>query len=106
MSEANTRFPGEKLRKLIHRKVALAIQVSKTAGAEVRAPGLLRQSVSAAWRMHPPSVKPKTTRPNTNPGARSQDMTKLKPPSNRSYHKDLIKSLHNPQRGFRIAKVG
>lgn len=102
----NNGFPGEVLRALVYRKVASAIHREKVAGVEVRAPGLLRQSASAAWRMHPPSAKPKTTKPNTNPSARGQEVTKLKPPSNRSYHKDLIESLHNPQRGFRITTMG
>jgi hypothetical protein len=51
-------------------------------------------------------MKPKTTRPSTNPSFHAKATPKLKPPSNAAYHKDLLESLHNPQRGFRISKVG
>lgn len=86
-------------------KVAIAAGV-RLPVHQVKAPGLLRVGASSAWRMHPPSVKPKTTRPNTNPSARGKEVPTLKPPSNSKYHKDLIESLHNPQRGFRITKAG
>lgn len=76
------------------------------AGAEVKAPGLLRVGASAAWRMRPPAAKPKSIKPTTGTTPRAKETTKLKPPSTAAYQKDLIKSLHNPQRGFRIAKVG
>lgn len=76
------------------------------AGREVTAPGVLRVGASAAWRMQPPAAQPKTTAPNSNPAARSKETPKLRPPSNRAFHKDLMESLHNPQRGFRITKPG
>ena len=78
----------------------------KLSAAEVRAPGLLRVGPSSAWRMQPSTTKPKTTKPNTNPSARGKETAKMKPPSNKSFHKDMLESLHNPQRGFRIAKIG
>lgn len=77
---------------------------ASTVGAEVKAPGILREGASAAWRMSPPSTKPKTTKPSTNPSVRAKESATLKPPSSRSYYKDMIESLHNPQRGFRITK--
>lgn len=72
-------------------------------GREVTAPGALRVGASSAWRMQPPAAQPKTTRPNSNLAARGKETPKLRPPTNRAFHKDLLQSLHNPQRGFRVA---
>jgi hypothetical protein len=76
-------------------------------GTEVKAPGILRNSASSAWHIGgqtPP--KPKSIKPNSRLDATARGRTQSKPPSNREYHKDLLKSLYNPQRGFRIATVG
>lgn len=76
-----------------------------TPGKEIKAPGILRNSASAAWHIGgrtPP--KPKST--STSPPSGSHQVAstaKAKPPSNRAYHKDLLRSLYDPQRGFRIA---
>jgi len=85
---------------------AAAEKTAATAGKEVQSPGLLRASASAAWHTGMSAPKPKTTRPNTNPSARAKETAKAKPPSKSAYFSDTIKSLNNPQRGYRGAKVG
>lgn len=76
---------------------------AKTAGAEARASGALRTSASAAWRVGANPPKPKSSRPSSRPGAGASDRTPAKPPSKTSFYKDLISTLYNPQRGFRLA---
>jgi hypothetical protein len=92
---------------LVAKKVVEAIRGignEKKAAAQVRASGLLQKSMGESWRMHPSAAGSKTTRPTTASSPRAQATTKLRPRSNVTYHKDTIKSFHNPQRGFRIAK--
>lgn len=80
---------------------------SARAGAEVKAPGVLRTSAASAWKIGGPTPpKPKSIKPNTNPDALARTREPAKPPSNRAYYKDLLKSLYNPQRGFRISVAG
>jgi len=81
-------------------------QAAPTAGKEVQSPGILRASASSAWHTGLSAPKPKTTKPNTNPSARAKDTPTAKPPSKTAYYTDTIKSLNNPQRGFRGAKPG
>lgn len=77
-----------------------------TAGKEVQSPGLLRAPASSAWHMGVSPPKPKSIKPNSNPSARAKETTKAKPPSKQAYFSDVIKTLNNPQRGFRLAKIG
>lgn len=77
-----------------------------TVGKEVQSPGILRASASSAWHTGLSAPKPKTTKPNTNPEGRAKETVKAKPPSKTSYFTDTIKSLYNPQRGYRGAKPG
>jgi len=82
-------------------------QAAAMPGNEVKAPGLLRSIAAAAWHIGgrtPP--KPKSIKPNSRLSATARGRSQAKPPSNRMYHKDLLESLYNPQRGFRIATVG
>lgn len=74
--------------------------------SSVRTPNILRVGASSAWRMQPSSAKPKTTSPTSSLTSGGKEVQKLKPPSNRAYHKDTMESLHNPSRGFRITKGG
>ena len=73
-------------------------------GKEVQSPGILRASADAAWHTGLSAPKPKTTKPNTNPEGRAKETVKAKPPSKTAYFSDTIKSLYNPQRGYRGAK--
>jgi hypothetical protein len=82
-------------------------QAAARAGAEVKAPGALRRSATAAWHIGgrtPP--KPKTIKPDSRLDATARGRSQANPPSNRAYYKDLLESLYNPQRGFRLATVG
>jgi hypothetical protein len=82
-------------------------QGAARAGAEVKAPGILRTSAASAWNIGGPTPpKPKSIKPNARIGDPARTRAPAKPPSNRAYHKDLLASLYNPQRGFRISKVG
>lgn len=99
---------------LIAQKVVKALrskQEEKTAaakpGTEVRAPGILRATAASAWKVGGPTPpKPKTIKPNEHLGSSAKTREPAKPPSNRQYYKDLLQSLYNPQRGFRIATQG
>lgn len=79
-------------------------QASATAGKEVQSPGILRSSASSAWRMGVSVPRPKTTAPGTGAEGKAHGTPAAKPPSKTSYFSDVIKSLNNPQRGFRQAK--
>lgn len=97
---------AKRLVKALHERGSEKEAAAK-AGTEVKAPGLLRNGASAAWHIGgrtPP--KPKSIKPNSRLDATARGRSQSKPPSNREYHKDLLKSLYNPQRGFRIAKIG
>lgn len=76
------------------------------AGAEVKAPGALRTPASAAWRMGASPPKPKTIGPAHELGTLGKGRAPAKPPSNTSFYKDILESLYNPQRGYRLAKAG
>jgi hypothetical protein len=73
-------------------------------GKEVQSPGILRASASSAWRTGGSPPKPRSIKPNSNPSARAKETPVAKPPSKTAYFTDVIKSLNNPQRGFRGAK--
>jgi len=73
-------------------------------GKEVQSPGILRSSASSAWRMGVNVPKPKTTTPGTSPEGKARGVPTAKPPSKTAYFSDVIKSLNNPQRGFRQTK--
>lgn len=78
-----------------------------TPGSEVKAPGALRVGASSAWRIGgqtPP--KPKSIKPNQIQGQQAKTRATAKPPSNQKYYKDLLESLYNPQRGYRLATPG
>lgn len=71
-------------------------------GAEVKAPGLLRTSASAAWRMGTSPPKPKSIGPGA-VGTPAKERAQAKPPSKQSFYKDMLESLYNPARGSRLA---
>jgi hypothetical protein len=77
-----------------------------TAGKEVQSPGILRAPASSAWHMGVSVPKPKSIKPNSSPTARAKETPKAKPPSKTAYFSDVVKTLNNPQRGFRQAKIG
>jgi hypothetical protein len=77
---------------------------ASTLGKEVQSPGLLRAPASSAWRMGMTAPKPKTIKPNSSPTARAKDTPTAKPPSKTAFYSDVIKSMNNPQRGFRQSK--
>lgn len=83
----------------------IAKDLMATVGKEVTAPGLLRSSTSAAWRIGGTPPKPKTTTPMTSKTAPAKGTPAAKPPSNGAYYRDATQSLANPSRGFRIAKT-
>ena len=96
---------------LIAKRVVESIRgESKTAsvaGAEVKAPGSLRTPASAAWRVGgktPP--KPKSIKPGEGLNVKAKTRMPSKPPSNRHYHRDMLKSLYSPQRGYRLTVRG
>ena len=66
---------------------------------QVNSSGALRSSASAAWHMGGAAPRPKTS-----PPGKAKSMPTARPPSNRSYHADAVKSIANPSRGFRDAK--
>lgn len=86
----------------------------KTSAAKVKsesAPkssGILRSTANAAWKVGgetPP--KPKSIKPNTHElGDPAKTRMAAKPPSNKAYHKDMLKSLYNPSRGYRASVIG
>jgi len=80
-------------------------QAAPTAGKEVQAPGILRASASAAWRTGLSAPKPKSTKPSTGPGQRAKDIPTARPPGKTGFFSDMVKTLNNPQRGFRLAKL-
>ncbi|MBW2691049.1 MAG: hypothetical protein JRE57_00265 [Deltaproteobacteria bacterium] len=93
--------------KALHRRREEGSKTAAQIGAEIKAPGVLRNSAAAAWRIGgatPP--KPKDIKPNSRLNATARGRTQAKPPSNLAYYKDLLESLYNPQRWFRIAKAG
>lgn len=69
--------------------------------AEPRASGVLRASVASAWEMgrYP---KPKTTAPDRE-GQPARTMATAKPPANRAFNEDMMKSLADPARGARVS---
>lgn len=71
--------------------------------SNLRASGALRARMSSAWRVGGSPPKPKSKRPRTSRHPKPTGMPKASPPSNYQYHKDLLSSLYNPQRGFRTA---
>jgi hypothetical protein len=79
-------------------------RAAPTAGKEVQTPGILRSPASSAWRMGVSAPKPKSIKPNTSSTARAKETPKAKPPSKTAFYSDVVKSLNNPQRGFRQAK--
>jgi hypothetical protein len=71
-------------------------------GADVpRASGILRAPAASAWHMGA-FPKPKTTPPGR-PGAPARGMPAPKPPSNRAFHEDVMKSMVDPARGSRVS---
>ena len=75
------------------------------AGAEVKAPGLLRTGASSAWHIGESPPKPKTISPAARIGTEGRERAAAKPPSKTSFYKDLLESLYNPQRGSRLATM-
>jgi hypothetical protein len=82
-------------------EAAPAEEKQAMAGAEVKAPGLLRNAASAAWRMGSSAPKAKTTVPG-GPAARARSNPVAKPPSKNAFYRDMLESLYNPQRGARL----
>ena len=98
---------AKNLIRILHEKGGEEKQATAKPGAEVKAPGLLRTGAASAWHIGgrtPP--KPKSIKPNSDLDATARGRTQAKPPSNRMYHKDMLASLYNPQRGFRLATPG
>lgn len=83
----------------------LAKDLMATVGKEVTAPGMLRNSTDAAWHVGGSPPKPKSTTPSPSLTEPAKSMPPAKPPSNGAYLRDVSKSLANPTRGFRIAKI-
>lgn len=73
---------------------------------EVKAPGALRTSASAAWKIGQNPPKPKTIGPQASMGEMASGRAPAKPPSKTSYYSDLLTTLYNPSRGARIATPG
>lgn len=90
------------LRKAEEQKI-LEKESAAMPGTEVKAPGALRLPASSAWNIGAAPAKPKTVQPSAARTNQAKSVTKANPPSKRSYYRDLITSLHNPQRGFRLA---
>jgi len=67
--------------------------------------GALRASASSAWKMDASKPKPKTIPPTDRIGLVARHRATAKPPSKRAFYRDMIKSLHNPQRGFRATVI-
>jgi len=97
---------AQKVMAAIRNRAAPEEKTAATIGKEVQAPGSLRAPASAAWHTGTGAPKPKSTKPNTSPSARAKDSPSAKPPSKSAYFADVIKSLNNPQRGYRGAKPG
>ena len=97
---------------ILAKKLVQALHQKKLEGEEktsaVKAPGALRTPASTAWRIGgrtPP--KPKSIKPNTHElGDAAKTRAPAKPPSNKDYHKDMLESLYNPGRGYRLAVTG
>jgi hypothetical protein len=62
--------------------------------------GNLRSATTSAWRMGK-YTQPKTTKPNQE----AKTMPTAKPPSNRAYHQDILKSINDPAHGVRASLV-
>jgi len=73
----------------------------KTAAGEITTPNVLRNGPATSWAA--PPVKSTTTTPGKSKGAK--DVPPAKAPSNKGYLEDLVDSLYNPSRGFRITKA-
>lgn len=84
---------------------AAAARQEKTAAdpGELKAPGALRLPASSAWRMSSSAAKPKTTTPQVKGTPVAKDQAKANLPQKNSFYRDLLTSLYNPQRGFRMA---
>lgn len=79
------------------------VKLGRVAGAEVKAPGMLRTGASAAWRVggtSPP--RPKSVKPSAGTSSTPKPRAVAKPPSNTKYYKDVLTSLYSPQRGYRL----
>jgi len=97
---------AQKVMEYMRSRALAGEKVAAAPTKEVQSPGILRASASAAWRTGASAPKPKTTRPSSSPVSRAKDHPQAKPPSKAAYFADVIKSLNNPQRGFRGAKPG
>lgn len=74
-------------------------------GTEVKAPGLLRVGASSAW-YGGGAPKPKSVNPTTKEDAPAKAPAPAKPPSKQAFYHDMLSSLYNPGRGFRLANPG
>lgn len=81
--------------------VLALVEQTKHATAEPKASGALRAPAASAWHMggYP---KPKTT-PLSRPGQPARGVPAAKPPSNRAFHQDVMKSMADPARGARVS---
>lgn len=108
---AGTAFATEAAKRLVQalNEGAEAKQQVKTGAddladpSKLRASGMLTEQASSAWRVGGTPPKPKSSSPKTSKHPDVKSMDKGNPPSNHKFHKDLLSSLYNPQRGFRTA---
>jgi hypothetical protein len=103
---------AKKIVKAMHDKHESEVEQEKTSaaipGAGPKSSGALRELAASAWKIGgrtPPGSK--STKTNTyRLEAPAKVVATANPPSNKEYHKDLLKTLYNPGRGFRQAVVG
>lgn len=98
---------AKKVVKALYQRAAEKKEAEKSAspmaGREVQSPGGLRSDASSAWRIGGTPPKPKTTTPGGR-SARAQETPKAPPPSNAAFHRDVVKSINDPERGSRLAR--